>query len=264
MVPGRAEKPGGIEGQMKITAIGQATYYIQDGTLSILTDPWFATGGLSGLLAPRLVPPALQADQIEDCKLILLSHIHLDHWDRSAAKLAARCGSIIITAADAASRLVRNGLNAVGLTDGESWSGLGVTVEAVKAVHPLSPGAIGLILTGSKRVYFSGDTVDHPGLNRLLEYRLDLALLQSSCARYPLLGADGMDWPAAVSLVHRIKPSLFMPMHFTCRGKYLDVSQNFKIEDTEAVKQYLALREKELNDQGIGCRVLWPGENGEI
>jgi L-ascorbate metabolism protein UlaG (beta-lactamase superfamily) len=249
---------------MKITAIGQATYYIRDGSLSVLTDPWFSTDGLSAFLAPRLVGPALQADQIENCSLILLSHMHIDHWDRQAARLAARCKSTIVTAADAARRLKKAGLNVVGLTAGESFSGLDVTVEAVKAEHPLSPGAIGLVLNGRKKVYFSGDTLDHRGLDKLAGYNLDLALLQSSCARYPFLGPDGMDWPAAVSLVRRIRPRIFIPMHFTCRGKYLDLGQKVRIENSKMVKEYLSRGEKELAAEGIDCRILWPGETREI
>jgi L-ascorbate metabolism protein UlaG (beta-lactamase superfamily) len=249
---------------MEITSIGQATYLIQDDSLSVLTDPWFSSSGLNAIFAPRLVPPALQADQIENCDLILLSHMHIDHWDNQAARLAARCNSTIVTAADAAGRLRKKGLNAVGLTAGESWSGLGVTVEAVKAKHPLSPGAIGLIYSGRKKIYFSGDTLDHRGLDKLAGYNLDLALLQSSCARYPILGPDGMDWPAAVSLVRRIKPRVFMPMHFTCKGKYLDLSQKLKITESKAVRENLSLWEKELFAEGIDCQVLWPGETGEI
>jgi L-ascorbate metabolism protein UlaG (beta-lactamase superfamily) len=249
---------------MKITAIGQATYYIRDGSLSVLTDPWFSTGGLSALLAPRLVAPALKADQIENCDLILLSHMHIDHWDGQAARLAARCKSTIVTATAAARRLKTAGLNAVGLTAGESFSGLGVTVEAVKAKHSLSPGAIGLVLSGRKKVYFSGDTLDHRGLDKLAGYNLDVALLQTSCARYPLLGPDGMDWPAAVSLARRIRPRIFMPMHFTCRGKYLDLAKKVKIENSKTIKEYLSRREKELVTEGIDCRILWPGETREI
>lgn len=249
---------------MKITSIGQATYFLEDGPLTVLTDPWFSTGGLSALFAPRLVPPMLQPEQIENCKLILLSHIHLDHWDRQAAALAARCGSVIVTAKDAAQRLRKSGLNAVGLKAGESWSGLGVSVRAVKAKHPLSPGALGLVLFASKTIYFSGDTLDHEGLDELIDIPIDLALLQASCARYPLLGADGMDWPAAVSLAARIKPLLFIPMHFTCKGKYLDLKKNVKIREPEEVKEELFRRERAAIKDGINCRVLWPGETLEF
>ncbi|HED24531.1 MAG TPA: hypothetical protein ENN91_05340 [Firmicutes bacterium] len=252
--------------KMKITSIGQAAFYIEDGPLTVLTDPWFSTGGPGALLAPRLEPPALSADQINSCRLILLSHIHLDHWDDSAAALARRCGSTVVTAVDAARRLGRKGLTAVGLHPGESWSGCGVTVRAVKAVHPLSPQAIGLVMSGPavKTLYFSGDTRDHPGLDELAEISLDLAFLQVSCARYPLLGADGMDWPAAAALAARIKPRLFIPMHFSCRGKYLDLEKNFKIKDLARVEEFLSVREKELNEAGIACRVLRPGETLDI
>lgn len=249
---------------MKVTSIGQATYLIEDGSLSVLTDPWFSSSGLNAIFAPRLVPPALQADQIKSCDLVLLSHIHIDHWDRSAAMLSARCQSTIVTSVEVARRLKKSGLNAVGLADGESWNGLGVTVEAINAEHPFSPGAIGLVYSGRKKIYFSGDTLNHQGLDKLAGYNLDLALLQSSCANYPFIGPDGMDWPAAVSLVRRVKPSVFMPMHFTCKGKYLDLSQKIKITEREAVKEYLSRQEKELLAEGIDCRILWPGETGEI
>ncbi|MDY6827322.1 MAG: MBL fold metallo-hydrolase [Bacillota bacterium] len=251
---------------MKITSIGQATFYIEDGSLTVLTDPWFSTGGLGALLAPRLKPPTLRPDQINSCCLILLSHLHLDHWDVLAAVLARRCDSTIVTNVDAARRLKRKGLTAIGLQPGETWTGSNATVQAVKAIHPLSPHAIGLVLSGpaGKTLFFSGDTRDHPGLDRLSKISLDLAFLQVSCARYPFLGADGMDWQAAAALAGRIKPHLFIPMHFSCRGKYLDVKENLKTNDLAWVEAFLSQRERELNDVGIACRVLRPGETLEI
>jgi L-ascorbate metabolism protein UlaG (beta-lactamase superfamily) len=251
---------------MKITSIGQATFYIEDGSLTVLTDPWFSTGKLSALLAPRLEPPALGADQINSCTLILLSHIHLDHWDESAAALARCCGSTVVTAVDAARKLRKKGLDAVGLHPGESWSGKGVTVRAVKAVHPLSPQAIGLVMSSpsAKKLYFSGDTRDHPSLDELAVTSLDLAFLQVSCARYPLVGADGMDWPAAAALAARIKPRLFIPMHYSCRGKYLDLGNNLKIKYTSQVEAFLSVRKKEFHVTGTACRILHPGETMEI
>lgn len=249
---------------MKITAVGQATYYLEDGALTVLTDPWFSARGLSALFAPRLVPPALLPGQIAACSLILLSHIHLDHWDRPALELARRCKSVVVTSPGAARRLKRAGLAAVGLDAGECWSGLGVKVRAVEARHPLSPRAVGLVMAGRKTVYFSGDTIYHPALNSLENAAIDLALVQVSCARYPLLGPDGMDWPAAVSLVRRIKPRLFLPMHFTCKGKYLDLERRIRIEDLGEVKQHTGRMRDELSKEGIDCRVLWPGETLEI
>ncbi len=245
---------------MKLTSIGQATYYIEDGDLTALTDPWFSSRGLSAALAPRLAPPAMNPEQIVDCKLILLSHIHIDHWDQNALKLARRCGSTVVTSLPAARRLKKAGLTAVGLSPGESWSGLGVKVCAVEAKHPLSTRAIGLVLDGSKKLYFSGDSLHIPALNSLKKADLDLALLQVSCARYPLIGADGMDFTAAADLVRKIKPRLFVPMHFTCKGKFLDLKQAIQTDSVDRVRSYLEQQQVELKKEGIDCRMLWPGE----
>src|SRR4051812_8111706 len=70
-----------------ITFIGTATVLIRFGGFTILTDPNFLHGGERihlgyGLHARRLTEPALAIEQLPELDLVVLSHMHEDHFDR--------------------------------------------------------------------------------------------------------------------------------------------------------------------------------------
>src|ERR687896_737349 len=70
-----------------ITFIGTATVLVRYAGFTILTDPNFLHRGESvhlgyGLRSRRLTQPAMNLDDLPPVDLIVLSHLHEDHFDR--------------------------------------------------------------------------------------------------------------------------------------------------------------------------------------
>jgi L-ascorbate metabolism protein UlaG (beta-lactamase superfamily) len=254
---------------MKLFSIGHSTFKLElDGQI-ILTDPWFtASGFLYHLLTRRIFPPALKPASIEKCNAMLISHGHMDHICREAFTTSRRLESLIIGPRSVVRRARRHKIsNVCEVKEGEKIELGQLTITAVPALHPLASDAIGFLIEGEKNVYFSGDTrFDWSIVNRLRGKRIDLAVLQVSCAFYSWLnGADGMDTQYAVELAKAIRPRCVVPMHFDCVGKYLDVVEGVRVSESNlAVEDVLARFERRLVTDGIDCAILYTGKTIEM
>jgi L-ascorbate metabolism protein UlaG (beta-lactamase superfamily) len=71
--------------------VGTATTVIRYGDITVLTDPNFLHRGQRaylgyGLWSRRRTEPALQPADLPPIDLVMLSHLHADHWDRVATR----------------------------------------------------------------------------------------------------------------------------------------------------------------------------------
>jgi L-ascorbate metabolism protein UlaG (beta-lactamase superfamily) len=83
--------------------IGHSTVLIRVDGFTILTDPVFSTRigiriGPMTLGIKRLVDPALRLQELPVPDLILLSHAHMDHFDRPSLRKLENRGTTVITA----------------------------------------------------------------------------------------------------------------------------------------------------------------------
>lgn len=188
----------------------------------MLTDPWW--GRFEFL---REVPMAADPDLLERLDLMLVSHNHVDHWSKPAIMLARRQGATVVGSQKAARRALTYRLaDVVALKPGEKHEFAGVVINAVPAFHPFAKDAIGFVVEGEKRFYFSGDTRFEPRLVETLKrFRLDVAMLQVACSRYPLVGKDGMDLESAARLAAAVQPGLVIPIHYQVKGKVLGAEE---------------------------------------
>src|SRR5215207_9751248 len=91
--------------------IGTATVLIRYAGFTVLTDPNFLHRGQRaylgrGLWSKRKTEPALPIEELPDLDLVVLSHLHGDHFDR-VAKAGLDRGVPIATTPQAARRLAR-------------------------------------------------------------------------------------------------------------------------------------------------------------
>lgn len=282
---------------VQLRLIGHMTVLIEMDGLTILTDPWFGPRGLKErALAPRIVPPTANLWELGHVDLLLVSHNHIDHCDdisletardkgitvvgpRSVAKRAKKLGakSVVELEPDMVHRInKRSGDRSIhGSGDGSIDKSANrpidvssqVSIEALKADHPLASDALTYLIRGSKTVFFSGDTRYTPELECALKSaQPDIALVQAACAHYPLLGDDGMSLPEAAALVRAIRPRWTVPLHLHCAGKWLDRARGIRIRRDNQIEVSAALKawRAELESEGLGICILGPGEECKL
>ena len=219
-----------------ITFIGTATVLIRYAGFTILTDPNFLHAGQRihlgyGLHATRLTDPAIEIDQLPPLDLVVLSHMHEDHFDRVAADKLDK-STAILTTGQAASVLKRRGFTAAHPM--RTWQSREVVkgsrrlrISSMPGRHgprliaPLMPPVMGSMLEfqpgpGAFRIYISGDTlIGDPRLADIpLKYpEIDLALLHLGGTRiFGILVT--MDGRQGVQAMRLLRPRRSIPIHY--------------------------------------------------
>ncbi|NPC96813.1 MBL fold metallo-hydrolase [Nocardioides sp. zg-DK7169] len=216
--------------------VGTATTILRLGPFTVLTDPNFLHRGQraylgKGLFSKRLTEPSLRPADLPPVDLVVLSHLHGDHFDRVARAELDRQLQILTTPA-AARRLSRWGFRQAQPLDTwtsarherEGWS---LTVTAVPGTHaptlarPLLPPVMGSVLhlvapAGDEfRLYLSGDTLYRPWLREIVERAgpLDAAAVHLGGTR--VLGLlVTMDGRQGADLVELLGPEVAVPIHY--------------------------------------------------
>ncbi|MEZ5078651.1 MAG: MBL fold metallo-hydrolase [Solirubrobacterales bacterium] len=242
----------------RVTYVGHATVLLELGGLRVLTDP---------VLRPRLAhlrrqvapPPAAVT---ADLDAVLLSHLHLDHADRRSLRRLDR-RTPVLAPPGAGPFLRRRGFREVTELPPGGAVTIGATrIGAVEAEHrggrsPLTraSGAIGFHLTGSRRVYFAGDTDLFPGM-RDLAGPLDLALLPV-WGWGTSLGPGHLDPERAARAAALLAPRLAVPIHW---GTYFPLGMARRRAALLTVPPREFARRCAALAPPVEVRVLAPGE----
>ena len=229
--------PGADVARGSILFIGTATVLIRYAGFTILTDPNFLHRGQHvrlgyGLRSRRLTDPALEIDALPPLDLVVLSHLHEDHWDRVAEARLDRALPIVTTPS-AADSLGDKGF--VGAAPLDTWETLacakgsaGLRITSMPGRHGPAllaralPEVMGTLLEfetaeGGRllRIYITGDTLVH---DRIREIRarysdIDLALLHLGGTR--ILGVlVTMDGRQGVEMMRIVDPRVAIPIHY--------------------------------------------------
>jgi L-ascorbate metabolism protein UlaG (beta-lactamase superfamily) len=222
----------------RLQFIGTATVLIRYQGFTILTDPNFLHKGEYvhlgyGLRSQRLTEPALQLAQLPPIDLVLLSHLHEDHFDRLVQQQLRR-DTLIVTTREAGENLERMGFRRpVSLS---TWDALEVRkgdsrliVTSMPGRHgppvaaALLPPVMGSMLDfpaqGSQpayRIYISGDTLVYDDI-ALMAHRfpgIDLAVLHLGGTRLFKVVKVTMDGNDGVQMLRLIGPRRAVPVHF--------------------------------------------------
>ena len=235
VLPARAAEVDTARGS--ILFIGTATVVIRYAGFTILTDPNFLHGGEQvrlgyGLRSTRRTEPALGIDQLPSLDLVVLSHLHEDHFDRVAERRLDRMLPIVTTG-HAASALEDKGFRQTRGLD--PWGALDITkgdvtlrVTSMPGKHgpcpleALLPPVMGSMLEFARagngvtfRVYISGDTLYHDDLREIPRRypEIDLALLHLGGTR--ILGLLlTMDARQGLRTLRLVRPKHAIPIHY--------------------------------------------------
>jgi L-ascorbate metabolism protein UlaG (beta-lactamase superfamily) len=194
------------DGDLVIHPLNHATLALGWKNLTIYVDPVGGAARFAGLPRPDL---------------ILLTHEHGDHLSADTLKAVMGEKTAIIAPAAVAGQLSADLRRpAIVMTNGETKSLLGLTVEAVPMYnttperakfHPKGNGNGYVLAFGDKRVYLSGDTEDIPEMRALKN--IDVAFL---CINQPYT----MTVEQAAGAVREFRPKIVYPYHY--RGSDLE------------------------------------------
>jgi L-ascorbate metabolism protein UlaG (beta-lactamase superfamily) len=217
--------------------IGNATVLLRYAGFTILTDPNFLHQGDHvhlgyGIRSARRTDPAIELEELPPLHLVVLSHMHEDHFDRVVEQKLNK-NLPIVTTHHAASALRKKGFNSLHALN--TWETLnvvkgevGVRITAMPGIHgpgilsALLPPMMGSILEFQApegktafRLYITGDTLIHEHLKEIPKRYpdIDLALLHLGGTKVfgILLTMDGKQGAQAIQIVN---PRRAIPIHF--------------------------------------------------
>lgn len=155
----------------------------------------------------------------EKADWIFISHAHYDHLSFDDLKRLTKPETRIVCPVKVAARLRKPGYKIVVIKPGDNIDLEGIRCEAVPAynlhpvflgikAHPQSAQNVGYVLTfdSKYRLFHAGDSDYIPEMN---------ALKNITVALIPV-GGDNltMDLYDAIQLINKIKPKIFIPMHY--------------------------------------------------
>lgn len=224
--------------------VGTATTIIRYGGLTILTDPNFLHRGEYvrlgyGIRSRRRTNPAIDIAQLPPIDLVVLSHMHEDHFDRVAEANLDKNVPIVSTPHAAAALQKADFLRTYAL---DTWDILEVSCGETRlqvtsmpgrhgpgplafALPPvmgsmldfsrMSAGADGVLEEVLLRIYITGDTLVYRDIRDIprLYPGIDLALLHLGGTR--VLGITiTMDGKQGVRMMRIVRPGVAVPIHY--------------------------------------------------
>jgi L-ascorbate metabolism protein UlaG (beta-lactamase superfamily) len=181
-----------FSGGVHATWIGHSTVLLRLDGFTILTDPVFSARigieiGPFVLGMKRLVPPALAVSHVGVPDLVLLSHAHMDHFDRPSLRKLENSGTTVITAPSTSDLLRIKRYQAVHELRWDETRRVGpASIRAFEVKHwgarthtDVHRGYNGyLIEIGRYRILFGGDTAYTQAFRKLRSCKpVDLAIM---------------------------------------------------------------------------------------
>jgi L-ascorbate metabolism protein UlaG (beta-lactamase superfamily) len=246
----------------RVEYVGHATVFVDLDGVRLLTDP---------LLRGRVVhlrrsTPVPAARSLRGLDAVLISHAHYDHLDLPSLERLGKKLPVVVPRGLGGLLRKRRFESVLEIEVGETFSIGSLQIRAVPAEHDRSRGPlgasadpVGYVITGSKSIYFAGDTDLFDGMRELGS--VDVALVPI-WGWGPGLGGGHLDPAGAAEAVARIQPKLVIPIHW---GTYFPIHLGLKgrpgFVDLPPVEFLAALREVAPD---VAVKVLKPGEDLEL
>jgi N-acyl-phosphatidylethanolamine-hydrolysing phospholipase D len=231
--------------------IGGPTYILHLGSFKILTDPMLSskgdsafmikqhptTGAMNAYIGRYIAPAPFDTSHID---LLLISHLHADHFDNEAKEMLNKRMHVISPTVNKETLVSWGFTNIKGL----SWSDSTVftkgnetlRIKAVEARHAFSDPlktALGkgngyiIEYTNSRkhyRIYWTGDTVWFDELQDDAKYgHINLLITDMGAVGADgTLGRRGLNAVDALKITEALKPDLITPVHHSTFSMYVE------------------------------------------
>ena len=183
----------------------------------------------------------------------LVSHVHFDHLDRPSLRML---GTDVTCVVPVRARRLLRGFSDVREVDVGDRVHIGeLEVHATPAEHHSarlmrsSAPSLGFVVSGSRRIYFAGDTDLFEGMSALAG-SLDVALLPVA-GWGSKVGAGHLDPVRAAQALRLLRPRVAIPIHW---GTLSPLNRSVSTDAPEAFRRHAA----ELAPQ-VEVRILEPG-----
>jgi L-ascorbate metabolism protein UlaG (beta-lactamase superfamily) len=138
------------------------TIILQHGPRTLVTDPWFS---MRMRFLPALRRPGVRLESVPPPDVVLLSHLHADHFEPRAVRSLCSDGTLVVGPVGTASRLLPGTAGRVlELGDGSTGTHAGIDLNAWRLEHTYPPpDELGYRVTmGPFSVFFAGDAAWGP------------------------------------------------------------------------------------------------------
>jgi len=245
----------------RIEYVGHSTVVVDLDGVRLVTDPLLR----NRVAHLRRVAP-VDARARRGLDAVLISHAHYDHLDLPSLEKLGKKLPVVVPRGLGGLLRKRKFESVVEVEVGETIRIGALEIRAVSAEHEGSRGpfgasadALGYIITGSRSVYFAGDTDLFDGMQELAP--VDLALLPI-WGWGPGLGAGHLDPRRAAEAVALLRPGLVVPIHW---GTYFPIHLGLRgapdFVDLPPAEFVAAVRE---TAPEVAVRVLEPGQSLEL
>jgi len=252
--------------ESRLTYLGHATVFLELDGLRILTDPVLRRQ--VGPLYRRAPRPHL--GPLTDLDLVLISHLHLDHYDPASLRLVAKDTPIVGPPGSASSLRWRGFTEVHELGCGERLRIGPLDIVAVDARHrgtrhPLArrTPSNGYIISGSRDVYFAGDTGLFEGMTDLWHDEIDVALLPIAGLGPWMPEFKHLSPRHAVRAMQLLQPRLVVPIHWGTYHLPGTVIMRMR-PDVHRRAPFVFMREAEALHPAIRTVLLDPGSTLDL
>lgn len=246
----------------RIEYVGHATVFVDLDGVRLLTDPLLRTR-----VAHLRRSTPVNARALRGLDAVLISHAHYDHLDLPSLEKLGKKIPVVVPRGLGGLLRKRKFESVLEVEVGETFAIGGLAIRAVRAEHDRGRGPfgasadpLGYVVSGSKSVYFAGDTDLYDEMHELGP--VDVGLIPI-WGWGPSLGKGGhLDPARAAEAVALIRPALVVPIHWgTYFPIHLGLAGRPGFVDVPPVEFVAALKE-----QGTESRVevLRPGEGLEL
>ena len=245
----------------RIEYVGHGTVVVDLDGVRLLTDPL-----LRNRVAHLRRAAPVDANALRGIDAVLISHAHYDHLDLPSLEKLGKKLPVIVPRGLGGLLRKRRFETVIEVEQQESIHIGALEVRAVPAEHDGSRGpfgasaeALGYVVTGSRSVYFAGDTDLFDGMGDLGPVDVGLVPIWGWG---PGLGAGHLDPARAAEAVARLCPALVVPIHW---GTYFPIHLGLRgapdFVDLPPA-EFVAAVEKIA--PGVSVRVLRPGQSLDL